>query len=81
MSYPSSDAIGDYFQDHKFELLCEFLEDERHWKDFESWLWDDTQNEIREALFEHFLSQYKSKEYLDFEGWAYDRSQDKLIGG
>ena len=63
MSSPSQDAVQDYFQDHAFDLLEE---------------WMNKSQDNYEAVLNCFLENFKSKDYLAFEGQAIDMVYDKL---
>jgi len=63
MSNPSQDAVIDYFQDHAFDLLEE---------------WMNKSQANYESVLGLFLEQHKHKDYLAFEGQMIDACWDKL---
>ena len=63
MSYPHSTDPEDYLQDHKYELL-------------EEWIIKYPEN--YEAVLESFLENFKNMTYLDFEAWAIDQVHERL---
>ena len=78
MSNLLGDSISNYIQDHEIDLLYEYLENERHWKEFTNWLYDNDQHEILEALFTHFIELGKGKEVEDFRTWVQQTVYEKM---
>ena len=71
-----SEDFSDYMETNGLDLLESWLEDDGHYKLFTDWLFNSKQDEIRDKLFEDFITQYPaSTEALKFEEWCRARPE------
>ena len=73
-------SVEDFIIDHGDELLETWLEDDKNWALFTSWLYSEKQELLRSNLFAEFRIR-DSKERDKFNQWAVEEVTHKLHGG
>jgi hypothetical protein len=70
MSNQGKDAIMDKIADNEMDLMYQYMESDPNWKRFIDWLYENEQDNILEALFQHFLSNAKGHYKEHFDEWC-----------
>ena len=71
----SHEKLGDWLEDNCTDLLDNYIQTDKGWKDMEKFIFSKEGEPVLEFLMEKFLNNSKAR--IDFEQWASELYQNR----